>query len=325
MQDLVISDMYNSLVKDGYTGFSNLFDPVAAKNLLDAVMSTRRFDSSLFLSEQEWEASPKTHKNTNPGPGFNVLEKFPEKLDFVEKNEHFCRLLNELLGKNYRILTKKLVCRLSWSKVPDWLQHHVRGNPCNTFGAYMRPEYRDITYFLDNDLHQDVQDVARMPPATREHRYITLYVYLDDVTESDAPVHLLPGTHVLGATPFQHDVRYESDKDKWLYTSSTGENIESRMLKLTGKGGHAGLWHSCLVHGAPPVKEGHLRISLRYLIGCGANTENCGLDEINKHIRGPLYLNEDFTPGSRANYDGSWNLRMTDFIRIGYKNANLEC
>ncbi len=311
------------LTREGYIGLPDLFDPKAAKDLLDAVLSIRRFDSSLFLSEAEWDASPKTHKNTNPGPGFNVLEKFPEKLDFVEKNPSFQAVLNGLLGPQYRILTKKLVCRLSWNKVPGWLQQRVRGTPCNTFGAYMHPQYRDITYFLDNDLHQDVQDFARMPVATRDHRYITLYVYLDEVTENDAPVHLLPATHILGATPFQHDINYNADKDSWIYTGPSAEAVESKMLRLTGAGGYAGLWHSCIIHGAPPVKEGHLRISLRYLIGRDPDATACGLDDINWHIRGPLHLEEDFTPGSRATYDGLWNLRMTDFIRMGYANANL--
>src|SRR5688500_10358675 len=108
------SMLQNSLINEGYIELKNLFDTVTSKKLLNAILATRDFDASLFLSEEEWETSPKSHKQTNPGPGFNVLEKFPEKLDFIEKNAEFRSLLSALLGPDHRILTCKLVCRLSW-------------------------------------------------------------------------------------------------------------------------------------------------------------------------------------------------------------------
>jgi hypothetical protein len=310
-------------LSEGFCEFPALLNARDAAGLFDAVKSTRRFDGSLFLSEAEWEAGPKTHKHTNPGPGYNILEKFPEKLGFVENDTRLAAFLARLLGGRYHILSKKLVCRLSWNMVPPWLQRKVKGKPGNTFGAYIHQPYRDMVYFLDNDLHQDIQDWNRMPEGQREHRFITLYAYLGEVTPFDAPVHILPGTHALGATPFQHQVTCNDSTGIWTYQDDKGNRIESHMQVLTGTAGYVALWHPCLIHGAPPVKEGHFRISLRYLIARSPGDAPCLLDEMNSTIKGPLYLDEDYTPGAKADKYGQWNLRMTDFIRRGYAYAEL--
>lgn len=319
-----MQEMREALIRQGYFELPSLLDRAGASGLLDAVMATRKFDASLFLTEAEWEASPKTHKHTNPGPGYNLLEKIPEKTDFVEKANDVQAMLSRLLGPSYRILSKKLICRLSWDVVPDWLQRYTRGKPSNTYGAFIKPQFRDISYFLDVDMHQDIQDRARFAEGQREHRYMVLYVYLDKVTENEAPVNLLPGSHVFGATPYQHDVRYVDATDTWRYQVPSGGVVENKMKILTGDTGHAGLWHPNLIHGSTPVKSGHMRVSLRYLIGRGRDDGPCMLDDINSTIQGPLFLDQDFTPGANANYDGTWNLRMTDFIRKGYETAHIS-
>lgn len=308
----------------GYCEFPDALDPRAAANLCDAVMATRRFDGSLFLTEAEWEASPKTHKFTNPGPGFNVLERFPEKLRFVEQSAALRPFLTALLGEGYRFINHKLVCRLSWSAVPEWLQRRVRGKACNTFGAYVHQQHRDVIYFLENDLHQDIQDWNRLPQDKREHRFVTLYVYLGDVAAHDAPVHILPGTHLLGATPFQHDIRHDAAADTWIYQDGAGGRVEGKMDLITGKTGHTGIWHPCLIHGGPPIKDGNFRVSLRYLVARDPNAKTCALDDINRAVKGPLFLEEDQTPGARASQDGQWNMRMTDFIRYGYAREGID-
>ncbi len=318
------SNIVESLMQVGFHEFPHYYDPSATKALLDAALSTRRFDRSLFITEDEWEASSKSHKHTNPGPGYNVLEKFPEKLDFLEKDPRTTAFLEHLLGRGYRVLNKRLVCRLPWSQIPDWLQARTRGKPSNAFGGFVYPQYRDISYYMDVDLHQDIQDYWRFPAEVRDPRYITFYVYLGNVTLDDAPIQLLSQSHKFGATPFQHDVRYDAASDRWIYANPEGHKLVTSLKTLTGDAGYAALWHSCLLHGAPPTKDGHFRLSLRYIIARSANPAPCALDDINQTIQGPLFSDSDYTPGANTNRDGFWNLQVTDYVRQGYENVGMQ-
>jgi len=299
---------------DGYAELPEMLASLEARNLHNAILATRDFDKSLFLNENEWAASPKSHNRTNPGPGYNLLEHMEDKLDFIHHNPKLNNYLTHLLGKNFKWYQKKLVCRLPANIIPDWLYKNIKDKPANSFGAFIKPQYRDIGYFYDADLHQDIHDWPRWQ--NKEHRLITLYVYLDDVSDDDAPLLLLPGTHVLGVTRFQHNVKYCADTGEWVYDDGKGHVITSRLKKITGQAGYAGLWHSCLLHGSRYMRNGKIRISLRYLLGRSDDPEPCLLDEINSRIQGPLYPDEDTTAGATAQANGFWSLQHTDFTRL---------
>lgn len=303
-----------ALDKEGYLEWPGLLDAQGAKDLHSAILATREIGPSLFLSEAEWEASPKSHARTNPGPGYNLLEKMEDKLDFIHHNPELNRALTALLGKGFKWYQKKLVCRLPATSIPGWLYARIKDKPANSFGAFIKPPYRDIGYFYDADLHQDIHDWPRWPH--KEHRLLTLYAYLDDAGADDAPLHLLPGTHVLGATPFQHDVRRIPGTDDWLYRDGKGHEVTSRLKTITGKAGYAGIWHSCLLHGSRYIHSGKPRISLRYLVARSDDPAPCLLDEINRKITGPLYPEEDTTAGATARADGFWTMEHTDFTRL---------
>lgn len=311
-------DLSTKLSQDGYAELPGFFAAEDTRKLLAASMQTRPFDQSLFLSEAEWESSGKSHKHTNPGPGFNVLEKLPAgSLGFIEASPQFKGLMTGLLGENYSILHKRLVCRMPWSNVPDWFRQQRFGKANNALGAFIKKPYRDISYYLDVDMHQDIHDYLRMPPESRNPHYITFYVYLDDVTEAEAPIQLIPGSHRFGATAFQHDLHHTSGG--WVYKDK-GRTLNCELKTLTGKAGYAALWHSCMLHGTPPVEEGHFRLSLRYLVGRGNLPAACGIDEVEKHIEGPLFHDHDVTPGANASPDGFWNLKMSDYLQYSYRN-----
>ena len=131
-----------------------------------------------------------------------------------------------------------------------FLYYHVAN-----LGAFIKPEYRDITYFHGIDYHQDIIDYK-----DRLTDFITLYVYLDDVTENDAPLFLLPESHKAGATTFPHDL--VKVNDKYIYN----QNQELNEIVLTGPAGTTYFWHSTTLHGTQPTKTSSPRISLRYLI-----------------------------------------------------------
>ena len=266
----------------GYHRFGEAVDPVEAGRLLGDIRALRRFDGTLFLSEAEFDADPQ-YTGVNPAPGRNLLERFEHRLGFVEADPGVTDAMTALLGPGYEVLNKKLVCGVPERAIPDWLKRRIRGNPVNNLGAYVRPEFRDITYFYGIDFHQDLIDYKE-----READFLTLYIYLHPVSRHDAPLFLLEGSHRFGGTVFPHDLKPEPE-GFWTYGDGRGQELRARQVMLTGGTGFAACWHACTLHGTQPDEADHERVSLRYLL---AKRGGCrtGIDRINGMIDGPLSL-----------------------------------
>jgi len=279
--------------------FEDLVDPQAAAALLADIRATRPFDHRLFLSEAEFDADPQ-HVGVNPRPGRNLLERFEDRLDFVEQAPHIASAIQALLGDGYELLNRKVVCGVPQASVPPWLRTRILGNPVNNLGAYVRPEYRDVTYFYGIDFHQDLIDYRDRPAD-----FLTLYVYLHPVSRLDAPLFLLTGSHQLGGTVFPHDLTRQ-DAETWTYRDGRGGETAVRQKLLTGPAGFAAIWHACTLHGTQPDAADHERISLRYLLARGR--EPAGIDEVNQTLRGPLALPQtrlDLAPDGQAVVKGN--------------------
>ena len=208
-------------IRDGAHLFDQPVDPRACAGLLARIRATRDFGSSLFLSEAEFDADPQ-YTGVNPRPGRNLLERLEDDLGFVEQAPQLVEGITTLLGPGYEILNKKVVCGVPAGSVPDWLKARILGNPVNNLGAYVRPQYRDVTYFYGIDFHQDLIDYK-----AREADFLTLYIYLHPVTRADAPLYLLEGSHKLGGSVFPHNLTRIGDTD-WLYVNGEhGEVVAS--------------------------------------------------------------------------------------------------
>ncbi|OJU10937.1 MAG: hypothetical protein BGN86_02045 [Caulobacterales bacterium 68-7] len=268
-------------IDHGYHTFPRL-DAAAAQALLSKIKLSRNYGANLFLSEAEFDADPQ-YIGVNPRPGRNLLEAYEADLSFVEENPAVVSALTELLGDGYEILLKKLICGVPASVVPDWLKARIHGNPVNNLGAYVRPEYRDVTYFYGIDFHQDLIDYQ-----DREADFITLYVYLHDVGAHDAPLFLLEDSHRLGGSLFPHDLIKSGDG--WLYRDGRGGEVQTRQHLLTGPAGYAAMWHACTLHGTQPDAADNERLSLRYLIARKPGATGTGIDAVNATLKGPLSL-----------------------------------
>lgn len=266
----------------GYHVFGEGVDPTAASGLLAKIRALRTFDADLFLSEAEFDADPQ-YIGVNPAPGRNLLERFEDDLAFVEKDPAIVAAVSALLGDDYEILLKKLICGVPASVVPDWLKARIAGNPVNNLGAYVRPPFRDITYFYGIDFHQDLIDYK-----DREADFLTLYIYLHDVGAHDAPLFLLEDSHKLGGTLFPHDLT--KNADGWLYRDGRGHEVQTRQHLLTGKTGYAAMWHACTLHGTQPDAADNERLSLRYLLARKPGSAAPGMDAVNATLQGPLSL-----------------------------------
>ena len=274
----------DDFVRDGAHLFDAPVDAAACAGLLAAIRSTRDFGSSLFLSEEAFDADPQ-YTGVNPKPGRNLLERFDDRLGFVEQAPQIVEGVTALLGPDYEILNKKVVCGVPQSAVPEWLRQRILGNPVNNLGAYVKPQHRDVTYFYGIDFHQDLIDYKQ-----READFLTLYVYLHPVTRADAPLYLLEGSHLMGGSVFPHNLTRIGDHD-WLYVNKPWGDTVARQKVLTGGAGFAAMWHACTLHGTQPDAADHERISLRYLLA-RRHKGPTGLDVVNARLKGPLSLGD---------------------------------
>ena len=262
--------------------FDQPVDPAAATDLLEAVHRDRRFDSDLFLDEAAFLADPQ-YIGMNPRPGRNLLERFEDKLGFIERSPMIVSALTALLGPDYEIQNRKLVCGVPDSVMPAWVKAILAGGMINNLGAFVKPRYRDITYFYGIDFHQDLIDFK-----DRDADFVTLYCYLHPVTRADAPLFLLDGSHRLGATVFPHDLTRTGD-ETWRYTDRNGGEAQVHQRLLTGGTGFTAVWHACTLHGTQPDASDHERISLRYLFTRKPGS-SAGIDAVNRTLQGPLRL-----------------------------------
>jgi hypothetical protein len=270
------------LVAHGFHVFEPGVDAAAASGLLAKVKAARTFDPDLFLSQEAFDADPQ-YTGVNPRPGRNLLDTFEADLGFVEQDPHITAALTELLGADYACLNRKFVCGVPRSWLADWLVARIEGNPVNNLGAYVKPQYRDITYFYGIDFHQDLIDFRDRPAD-----FVTLYVYLHPVGAKDAPLYLLEDSHKLAGTVFPHDLTKTGDA-QWLYRDGRGAEMETRQKLLVGDTGYAAVWHACTLHGTQPDVADHERISLRYLFA-KAGSARSGIDAVNDTLDGPLSL-----------------------------------
>jgi hypothetical protein len=285
------ADILTALKINGIQQFGVILDPIAASKLYHHALEQRDFGPHMFLTEAEYIANPQ-HFGVNPKPGFNYLESFEGELGFLEHNPYLTSVLENLLGKGYEVHNKKFVCGIPDSWIPEWLLKKMEEASINNLGAYMRPEYRDITYFHGIDFHQDIIDWPSWPAHKKTHEFITLYVYIHDVTEQDAPLVVLPGTHKFGTSSFPHNL-CAMDNGYWRYTDNNERSIQSMPLMLTGGAGYAALWHSCMLHGTQSIsKAKNMRLSLRYILSRSKTAAHVGLDEVNDIVDGPLYLGD---------------------------------
>lgn len=271
------------LATRGFHVFSPGVDPVAATDLLMAVQATRAFGPDLFLSETDFLADPQ-FRGVNPRPGRNLVDRIDASLDFVEDDPAIVAGLTELLGAGYQRLDRKLVCGVPRDWMPDWVRARIEGKAVNNLGPYIRPEYRDITYFAGIDFHQDLID---HPARTAD--FVTLYVYLHPVTAVDAPLFVLEGSQRLASTLFPHDLTPAGD-DVWTYGDGRGGSMAVTQRMLTGGTGYAAVWHACTLHGTQQDTAEHPRLSLRYLLARDPGADETGIDAVNRALGGPLSL-----------------------------------
>ena len=265
---------------DGIESLGQIFDQRDCKKLLREIKKTRNLNK-LFLSPKEFKETNNT-KGYNPKPGRNLLEKLNSS--FIFDNKTFVKKMKNILGKYYRILDYKLVMGFPQSHIPDWIKKKVRGSHSINLAKFIKPKYRDITYFYGIDFHQDIIDFPDRPAD-----FVTVYIYLDKVDANCSPLHIIPKSHKGGATSFPHQIKINNKKI--LYKPTRNKKIHSKFIKLLGQSGSTFFWHPFILHGTQPQRYDKPRLSVRILVEKNRRGNlNCEMDKINRKIFGKKSL-----------------------------------
>lgn len=273
-------------IKKGFKSFPNFFDLDKSKKLLFKIKKTRNFNK-IFLSKINYQLEKK-YIGVNPRPGRNLAEKMDT--NFIFSNQKFQNEMEHALGKKWRILGYKFVMGVPNKIIPDWIKREIDNNPVANLGSFIKEKYRDITYFRGIDFHQDIIDFP-----DRRSDFITVYIYLDKVSNNSSPLYLLEKSHLLGASIFPHKLKKIKLKT-FLYKNDFNKKMLVKSHKLVGGAGTMFYWHSNLLHGTQPHKDDKPRISMRILVEKNSTqSSNSLIDIVNKKISGSLILSKTRT------------------------------
>lgn len=144
--------------------------------------------------------------------------------------------------------------------------------------------------------HQDYGTWARddlMP----EPRAMNIALFLDDVTEFNGPLWLIPGSHKQGVLEAGHDLKTTS-YPLWTLDKATITRLaqEKGMFSAKGKAGTVLMFHSNIVHASSP-NIGPWGRTIVYLSLC--HVEN----HIRQFKRAEWIAHRDFTPVEAMNDD----------------------
>lgn len=277
-----------NFIKNGYIQCDNLLDKKDCEQFLKKIYKLKNYNKNdLFLSEKEFLANPSIYK-TNPGKNINnILLDENLALDFVFKNKKIDEIISKILGKSYNIDLSKIVMGIPDHWIPEWIKKILSSlGSSNNLNPFLKEKFRDVTCYYGAEYHQDSIDYSGSK-ALKSKTFIVMYIYLSDVTETDAPIYILPTSQVYGAQKFPHEIKY--DENKIHYTPENKKKVSLDEVKLTGDAGTIFFWHSLLLHKTTIVKNSKPRISLKVVIE--KNSKDQGLiDNIDEKISEKLIL-----------------------------------
>jgi hypothetical protein len=305
MEDLEIKNF----PLNGFGHLGKILDPVKCRDLANWIDAKRPLNSDIFYqSEAEFESSGRW-KNYSPGRNdHNLLLSSDLNLEFIEQNDLFKESMQKLCGTDWTIFKKSIIRSVPSRVLPHWAKEKLSGVGRPNINPFIKDEFQDVQYFLTTDFHQD--------KTRKDSDFVTVYIYIDDVSENDSALYILLGSHTSGMSCYPHNLRRDNiDKDLWYY-SNQDLNTANRGYKVTGQEGSVVGFHCLTLHGTGYNNSANPRISLRYLISRGSSekTDNCLLHKANQTINGPLYIQPNRTDISN---DGSFKKTGSTLLSYG--------
>lgn len=251
--------LLHDFLKNGWLDLGCLLDKKKCLSVANKVLKSRPWDKTIFRSYEDIFNNPR-HTNVTPRKnGFNLAESFD--LSFIEKNHNLTSCLNEILGKNYEIILKKFVVSAPNQIIPNWLKPVIEKKLDGNLAQYIKPEFRNISYFSGIDYHMDLLDYANF-----DGDYLTIYVYLTDVNSNQSPLNIIDKSHIYGATHFPHYLKKTKHTSKLLYSKDGKKYHKFDKKKLISDKGSVYLWSALTIHGTIKSSSKKPRVALRYSI-----------------------------------------------------------
>ena len=266
-----IRDIEN-FTKLGFLKLKNSFNKNLCQKLNNDISKIRIINKNIFLSEKGYLNQKRRKKKRNIK---NILDNF--NLDFIFKNKIFLEKIKFILGEDFEIYAKRIICGVPQKLFPMWVSSRIDLQSPN-IGSFVKPKYRDIRYFHGIDYHQDLIDFS-----LEKGNFVTVYIYLSNVTKKMSPLNIIPGTHLCGPGIFPHDLVRK--KNKIIYKSDGGKVVNSKSKMLIGEAGDVWIWHSCLLHGTEFNVTSKPRFSLRLILRQKKNCKNALMNKVNKKIK----------------------------------------
>lgn len=270
-------DTKKKFLNQGWINFGNILDQEKCKEVADKLISSRKWDKSIFRSKRDLFEN-KRHLNVAPQKnGYNLAEEFD--LSFIENNKLIKKYLSIFLGDNYKIILKKFVVSAPENIMPKWLKPIVRNKLDGNLAQYVKPQFRNISYFSGIDYHMDILDY---PDFNAD--YVTIYIYLTNVAKNQSPLKIINKSHKFGATHFPHFLRKTSKKNFVKYSPDGSAYEKLKTKTLTGKAGDVYLWSALTLHGTLKSNSKKPRVALRYSIKRDKKQKNCLIDKLYKNL-----------------------------------------
>jgi hypothetical protein len=242
----------------------------ACAELLAEVRKGRRFDQSLFMTEADYLEGRSAARGER-----SLLAGLDGKLDFVERAPPIVEALWSLLGPDYRMLERAVVCLLPEAAIPAWVQRRLFASGETSLTAFVRPGLRDMSYRTAGGVRRPAE------VAERADEVVSLDVYLHPVTDLEAPLHLLQGSHRLGALDAPTALK-RTGQGAWRYRHPAHGEMFLSERAVVGEAGMAVLRHGWTLCGDAEGGQ-HERITLSYRFGRGS-ARTAGIDSVNASL-----------------------------------------
>lgn len=240
-----------NFIFNGYYNFENIIDKNECRKFRNYIKKKYKISKKIFFNEKEYlrnKVKKKIHHSS-------VLHKY--NTDFIFDNKKFSERLEFLLGKNYLLLSQRVICSIPEKFYPKWINKYQKKNVPN-LTEYLKPHYRDFRILKGADFHQDIIDHPK-----QKANLITIYIYLDNVLNNMAPLILLPKTHLIGPERYPHNLK--TGKKTFNLISRRNKIIKGNNIKLIGGAGSTWGWHTCLLHGTTSNVSIKPRFSIRLI------------------------------------------------------------
>jgi len=301
--------------ENGCADLGKILDQKKCTALREYINKNRPVNDSIFYKTKEEFEEKGRWVNYAPGRfDHNFLLSCGYDLSFIEDSPAFKSALGQLCGSDYEIFKKSIIRSVPGWAIPEWINEYVADVGRPNLNPFVYDDFQDVQYFHCTDFHQD--------KTRRESDFVTVYIYLDQVSADYSALRILTESHKLGMTTYPHNLRRSMhDHGRWFYSDPLGNNLACRGLTVTGEAGSIFCFHSLTLHGTVLNNSKNPRISLRYLIAPNKKKkENKDRDyllaEANANIYGPQYINLNRTDVSPA--DG---FAQTGSCLLSYENA----